>query len=47
MFTDEVLDHLDRPCPAPRELVLPKIVDWLPEAGRFVYDDRYFEWRKP
>jgi NADH-quinone oxidoreductase subunit F len=47
MFTDEVLDHLERPCPSPRVLRLPKMVDWLPETGRFVYDDRYFEWRKP
>ena len=47
MFTDEVLGHLAHPCPFPRLLRLPKMVDWLPEAGRFVYDDTYFQWRKP
>jgi hypothetical protein len=28
------------PCPSSRELVLPKIVDFDPSAGRFTYDDR-------
>ncbi len=44
-FADEVVAHLDGPCPSPRRLRLPKIVDQAPEAGRFVYDDAYFDWR--
>jgi len=47
LFTDEVLAHINQPCRSSRDLRLPKVVDWLPEAGRFIYDDRYFEWRKP
>jgi hypothetical protein len=27
--------------PSPRGLVLPKIVDWDEDAGRFVYDESY------
>jgi NADH-quinone oxidoreductase subunit F len=40
-FGDEFRAHLGRPCPRPRELPFPKIVDFDEEAGRFIYDDRY------
>ena len=46
-FGDEVSGHVGQPCRSSRQLSLPKIVDWAAEAGRFVYDDRYFEWRRP
>jgi NADH-quinone oxidoreductase subunit F len=46
-FADEVSGHVGRPCQSSRQLPLPKIVDWAAEAGRFVYDDRYFAWRRP
>jgi NADH-quinone oxidoreductase subunit F len=40
-FTDEFRQHAGRPCPSPRELVLPKIVDWDEDLGRFAYDPHY------
>jgi len=40
-FGREFAAHLRQPCPSSRELVLPKIVDYDPSAGRFTYDDRY------
>ena len=40
-FGQEFAAHMTRPCPSSRELVLPKIVDFDPSAGRFTYDDRY------
>jgi NADH-quinone oxidoreductase subunit F len=40
-FGEEFRAHAGRPCPSPRELVLPKIVDWDEEAGRFSYDEDY------
>ena len=40
-FGGEFREHLGRPCPRPRDLPLPKLVDFDEEAGRFVYDDRY------
>jgi NADH-quinone oxidoreductase subunit F len=41
MFGGEFREHLGRPCPTPRDLPLPKLVDFDEQAGRFVYDDRY------
>ena len=38
-FADEVVAHLERPCPSERRLRLPKLVDLVDEAGRFVYAD--------
>ena len=40
-FEREFREHAGRPCPSPRDLVLPKIVDWDEEAGRFSYDQSY------
>jgi NADH:ubiquinone oxidoreductase subunit F (NADH-binding) len=40
-FGREFAAHLRQPCPSSREIVLPKIVDYDPSAGRFTYDDRY------
>ncbi len=38
---DEALARVGRACPSPRGLVLPKIMDWNEEAGRFTYDEGY------
>jgi NADH-quinone oxidoreductase subunit F len=46
-FLGEVLAHVGGRCPTPRPLRLPKMVDHAPEAGRFVYDEDYFQWRRP
>jgi NADH-quinone oxidoreductase subunit F len=40
-FGEEFAAHAQRSCPSSRGLVLPKIVDYDPSAGRFTYDDRY------
>jgi NADH-quinone oxidoreductase subunit F len=40
-FTDEFRAHAGRPCPSPRGLELPKIVDWDEAGGRFLYDRDY------
>jgi NADH-quinone oxidoreductase subunit F len=40
-FEEEFRSHAGRECPSPRGLVLPKIVDWNEEAGRFEYDEGY------
>jgi NADH:ubiquinone oxidoreductase subunit F (NADH-binding) len=40
-FGEEFAAHVTMPCSSSRELVLPKIVDFDPSAGRFTYDDRY------
>jgi NADH-quinone oxidoreductase subunit F len=40
-FEREFREHAGRSCPSPRDLVLPKIVDWDEEAGRFTYDADY------
>lgn len=44
-FIEEIVSHLDRPCPYERTLALPKIVDLDVEAGRMTYDADYFDWR--
>ena len=44
-FGGHVADHLDGRCGREGVLSLPKFVDHLPEAGRFVRDDGYFERR--
>jgi NADH:ubiquinone oxidoreductase subunit F (NADH-binding) len=38
-FRGEFDAHLGKPCPLPRDLPVPKIVDF--EGGKFVYDERY------
>jgi NADH:ubiquinone oxidoreductase subunit F (NADH-binding) len=40
-FGDEFTAHLGRPCPLPRDLPVPKIVDFDEATGRFSYDERY------
>jgi NADH-quinone oxidoreductase subunit F len=40
VFADEFAEHFGQPCPRPREIVVPKIVD-VDEHGAFVYDERY------
>jgi NADH-quinone oxidoreductase subunit F len=41
VFGREFADHLGRRCPKPRDLPVPKIVDFDEGAGRFLFDDRY------
>ena len=41
-FAGHVADHIDGRCSADGALPLAKLVDYLPEAGRFVLDDGYF-----
>lgn len=40
-FAGEFEAHLGRTCPTPRDLPVPKIVDYDEEAGEFHYDERY------
>jgi NADH-quinone oxidoreductase subunit F len=40
-FGDEFRAHLGRPCPLPRDLPVPKLVDYDEASCRFRYDDRY------
>jgi NADH-quinone oxidoreductase subunit F len=40
-FEREFRDHFGRSCPTPRPLLLPKILDYDEDAGRFVYDPDY------
>ncbi len=46
-FTEDVVAHLDGPCPSDRVLTLPKMSDWDSAASRFAYDESYFAWRTP
>jgi NADH-quinone oxidoreductase subunit F len=39
-FADEFEAHLGRPCPRPRDLPIPKLVDFDELAGRFSYGAR-------
>jgi NADH-quinone oxidoreductase subunit F len=41
VFGHEFDEHLGRPCPRPRDLLVPRIVDFDDRAGDFVYDERY------
>jgi NADH:ubiquinone oxidoreductase subunit F (NADH-binding) len=40
-FEEEFREHAGRGCPSPRDLVLPKVVDWDEQLGRFTYDQDY------
>jgi NADH-quinone oxidoreductase subunit F len=40
-FADEFEAHLERRCPHPRNLPVPKIADFDEATSRFVYDERY------
>ena len=41
VFGSEFVEHFGRPCPRPRDLPLPKIVDFDGRAGEFRIDERY------
>ena len=41
MFGSEFAEHFGAPCPRPRELTLPKILDFDERVGDFRYDERY------
>jgi NADH-quinone oxidoreductase subunit F len=41
VFGDEFAEHFDRGCPRPRDLPIPKILDFDEETGTFLYDERY------
>lgn len=40
-FEEEIDEHLGRSCPRPRDLPVPKIVDFDEATGTFAYDERY------
>ena len=40
-FTEEFESHAGRPCDRHRDMILPKIVDFDADAGRFRYDGTY------
>jgi NADH:ubiquinone oxidoreductase subunit F (NADH-binding) len=40
-FEEEVREHLGRPCPRPRPVRLPRLVDFDPQRHRFTVDRRY------
>jgi NADH-quinone oxidoreductase subunit F len=41
VFGSEFTEHFGRACPRPRELPVPKIVDFDEHAGDFLLDERY------
>ena len=41
VFGSEFAEHFGRPCPRPRDLPVPKIVDFDGRAGDFHFDERY------
>jgi NADH-quinone oxidoreductase subunit F len=41
VFGHEFAEHIGRGCPSPRELPVPKILDFDERAGGFVVDERY------
>jgi NADH-quinone oxidoreductase subunit F len=41
LFGAEFGDHFSRGCPRPRDLSVPKIVDFDDQAGEFLFDQRY------
>jgi len=41
VFGSEFAEHFGRACPRPRELPVPKIVDFDEHAGTFLLDERY------
>ncbi len=40
-FGSEFAEHVTGPCPLPRDVRIPKIVDYDEVAGRFAYDEDY------
>jgi NADH-quinone oxidoreductase subunit F len=41
LFGQEFAEHFGRGCPRPREIDVPKLVDFDDRSGRFAYDQRY------
>jgi NADH-quinone oxidoreductase subunit F len=41
VFGPEFVEHFGKGCPRPRDIAIPKIVDFDEAAGGFVYDGRY------
>jgi len=41
LFGPEFGEHFGRGCPRPRDIDVPKLVDFDDRSGRFVYDERY------
>src|SRR2546422_835374 len=41
LFGQEFADHAGRGCPRPRDIPVPKLVDFDEKTGSFVYDERY------
>ncbi|MGH2703871.1 MAG: complex I 51 kDa subunit family protein [Actinomycetota bacterium] len=41
VFVGEFAAHLEHACSLPREIVLPKLVDFDESTGEFTYDERY------
>jgi NADH-quinone oxidoreductase subunit F len=41
VFGSEFAEHFGRGCPWPRDIPIPKIVDFDEGAGNFLYDERY------
>jgi NADH-quinone oxidoreductase subunit F len=41
VFGSEFAEHFGKECPRPRDLPIPKIVDFDEESGDFLYDERY------
>jgi NADH-quinone oxidoreductase subunit F len=41
LFGREFAEHFGRGCPRPRNIDIPKLVDFDDRSGRFVYDERY------
>jgi NADH-quinone oxidoreductase subunit F len=41
VFGERFAEHLGRPCPLPRDLPVPKIVDYDEAAGAFAFDETY------
>jgi NADH-quinone oxidoreductase subunit F len=41
VFGPEFAEHFGRGCPRPRDLLVPKLVDFDERRGDFVYDERY------
>jgi NADH-quinone oxidoreductase subunit F len=40
-FVGEFAAHIENGCPLPRDILLPKLLDFDETRGRFVYDERY------
>jgi NADH-quinone oxidoreductase subunit F len=41
VFGPEFVEHFGRECPRPRDLFVPKIIEFDEQRGDFIYDERY------